>query len=112
MLPVRGEKRGVLAQGLLSWYFKLRFTKLPRIYNLSTMLCACHKALWDSLKAGARIVHYTVVKPGKSRESDMQGVVGHPDPRVTKDLQEPLVWWWDAYEAMGRDIGWNETNGY
>lgn len=97
------------SQGFLNWYFKVRFTKLPRVYNFSIVLCSCHNALWDSLKADARIVHYTVVKPGKSREFDMQGVVGHPDARVTKDMQEPLTWWWDAYDAMSRAIGWNGT---
>ena len=99
-----------ILQGLLNWYFKHRVTKLPRIYNFNMVLCSGHKALWDSLKGDARIMHYTIYKPGSTRESDMAAVLDHPDSRVNKDLQEPLVWWWDAYEAMSRATGWNGTS--
>lgn len=66
-----------------------------------------HKALWDVAKPDARIVHYTTYKPGNSREEDMLAVIDHPYAEiwgVNKDLQEPLGWWWDAYDAMSSAI--------
>lgn len=94
---------------MLNYYFKHRITMLSRIYNFNLVMCSGHKALWDKLKADARIVHYTIYKPGGSRADDMKAVIDHGDSRVNKDIQEPLAWWWDVYEEMSKVHKWNGT---
>ena len=73
------------------------------------VMCTGHKDLWKAMKGDARIVHYTIYKPGGTRDGDMAEVLVSSDSRVKKELQEPLTWWWDTYDAMSRATGWNGT---
>jgi hypothetical protein len=68
-------------------------TELPMKYNLNLEAYASHRSQWDEIWPDARIVHFTMTKPGFWDPGDRR-----------YDL--PLDVWWQEWEEMRTQFGW------